>query len=174
MDLEEIELLFVLMETENKVYVIARSRLEEVDLAKILGKMGGGGHHSAASLTVKGKKIEEVEEMIREALSASLSFTRAKEVMSCPVKVISPSTTIGEALLILMRFGFSGLPIVDENGKLVGMIARRDVEKAFRHGLQNAPVKSFMSSQLVTVDPEDSIFKVRNLMVEKDIEEYRW
>ena len=31
-----------------------------------------------------------------------------------------------------------------------------------------------MSSQLVTVDPEDSIFKVRNLMVEKDIEEYRW
>ena len=49
------------------------------------------------------------------------------------------------------------------------MIARRDVEKAFRHGLQNAPVKSFMSSQLVTVDPEDSIFKVRNLMVEKDI-----
>ncbi|HOQ50306.1 MAG TPA: CBS domain-containing protein [Candidatus Atribacteria bacterium] len=169
MDLEEIELLFVLMETENKVYVIARSRLEEVDLAKILGKMGGGGHHSAASLTVKGKKIEEVEEMIREALSASLSFTRAKEVMSCPVKVISPSTTIGEALLILMRFGFSGLPIVDENGKLVGMIARRDVEKAFRHGLQNAPVKSFMSSQLVTVDPEDSIFKVRNLMVEKDI-----
>ena len=49
MDLEEIELLFVLMETENKVYVIARSRLEEVDLAKILGKMGGGGHHSAAS-----------------------------------------------------------------------------------------------------------------------------
>ncbi|HXL01616.1 MAG TPA: CBS domain-containing protein [Candidatus Atribacteria bacterium] len=169
MDLEEIELLFVLMETENKVYVIARSRLEEVDLAKILGKMGGGGHRSAASLTVKGKKIEEVEEMIREALAASLSFTRAKEVMSYPVKVVSPSTTIGEALLLLMRFGFSGLPVVDEDGKLVGMIARRDVEKAFRHGLQNAPVKSFMSSQLVTVDSEDSIFKVRNLMVEKDI-----
>ncbi len=73
MDLEEIELLFVLMETENKVYVIARSRLEEVDLAKILGKMGGGGHHSAASLTVKGK-IEEVEEMIREALSLSFFY----------------------------------------------------------------------------------------------------
>jgi len=169
MDLEEIELLFVLVEAENKVYVIARSRLEEVDLSKILGKMGGGGHRSAASLTVKGKKIEEVEKMIREALATSFSFTRAKEVMSYPVKVVSPSTTIGEALLILMRFGFSGLPVVDESGKLVGMIARRDVEKAFRHGLQNAPVKSFMSSQLVTVDPEDSIFTVRNLMVEKDI-----
>ncbi|MDI3543166.1 MAG: hypothetical protein PWP57_769 [Candidatus Atribacteria bacterium] len=169
MDLEEIELLFVLIETENKVYIIARSRLEEVDLAKILGKIGGGGHRSAASLTVKGKRIEEVEEMIRETLTSSLSFTRAKEVMSYPVKVVSPSTTIGEALLILMRFGFSGLPIVDEEGKLVGMIARRDVEKAYRHGLQNAPVKSFMSSQLVAVSPEDSIFKVRNLMVEKDI-----
>ena len=111
--------------------------------------------------------------MIREALATSLSFTRAKEVMSYPVKVVSPSTTIGEALLILMRFGFSGLPVVDESGKLVGMIARRDVEKAFRHGLQNAPVKSFMSSQLVTVDPEDSIFTVRNLMVEKILGEYR-
>ena len=70
------------METENKVYVIARSRLEEVDLAKILGKMEEEAIIVPLLLLSK-EKIEEVEEMIREALSASLSFTRAK---LCPVR----------------------------------------------------------------------------------------
>lgn len=169
MDLEEIEVLFALFEMENKVYVIARSHLEDVNLAEIIGKMGGGGHRSAASVAFKGKSLKEVKEEILRVLQQSLSFIKAKDVMSQPVKVIAPEQSVEEAFLTMIRFGFAGLPVVDNTGKLVGMIARRDVEKAMYHGLKNAPVKSFMSTHLVTVSPEDSVFRVRNLMVEKDI-----
>ena len=55
-------------------------------------------------LTVKGKN-REVEEMIREALSA-LFFYPGKGSYVLSGKVISPSTTIGEALLILMVWLF--------------------------------------------------------------------
>ncbi len=169
MDLEEIEVLFALFEMENKVYVIARSRLEDIDLTEIVGKMGGGGHRSAASVAFRHRPLYEVKEQILGILHQSLSFMQAREVMSQPVKVIVPEQSVEEAFLTMIRFGFSGLPVVDTTGKLVGMIARRDVEKAMYHGLKNAPVKSFMSTQLVTVSPEESVFRVRNLMVEKDI-----
>ncbi|MEN3185567.1 MAG: CBS domain-containing protein [Atribacterota bacterium] len=169
MDLEEIEVLFALFEMENKVYVIARSRLEDVNLTEIIGRMGGGGHRSAASVAFKGKSLKEVKEEILKVLEQSLSFIKAKDVMSQPVKVIAPEQSVEEAFLTMIRFGFAGLPVVDATGKLVGMIARRDVEKAMYHGLKNAPVKSFMSTHLVKVNPEDSVFRVRNLMVERDI-----
>ncbi|MGQ9622629.1 MAG: CBS domain-containing protein [Candidatus Caldatribacteriaceae bacterium] len=169
MEMEDIEIFFGIFSMENKVHVIARSRLEEVNLNDILGRMGGGGHKSAASATFRNKSLEEVREEIRVLLRQSISFTRAWEIMSHPVKTVSPEATVEEAFLLLMRFGFSGLPVVDRDGKLVGLIARRDVEKAVRHGLKNAPVRSFMSTQPITVEPDESIVKVRNLMVEKDV-----
>lgn len=169
MEMEDIEVFFGIFSMENKVHVIARSRLEEVNLNDILGKVGGGGHKSAASATFRNRGPEEVKEEIRVLLRQSISFTRAWEIMSHPVKTVSPEATVEEASLLLMRFGFSGLPVVDEDGKLVGLIARRDVEKAIRHGLKNAPVRSFMSTQPITVEPDESIVKVRNLMVEKDV-----
>uniref|UniRef100_A0A7V4WJK8 CBS domain-containing protein n=1 Tax=Candidatus Caldatribacterium saccharofermentans TaxID=1454753 RepID=A0A7V4WJK8_9BACT len=169
MEMEDIEVFFGIFAMENKVHVIARSRLEGVNLHEILGKIGGGGHQSAASATFRNRSPEEVQEEIRHLLYRSVSFTRAFEVMSHPVKTVSPETTIEEAFALLLRFGFSGLPVVDREGKLVGLIARRDVEKALHHGLRWAPVRSFMSSQLVTVGPEESLVRVRNLMVEKDV-----
>jgi len=95
-------------------------------------------------------------------------LVKAKDIMSYPVKVVSPSTTVEEAFLTMVRFGFSGLPVVEEN-HLVGLISRKDVEKAISHGLNNAPVKSFMNPRVISVGPEDSIFKVWQLMVEQDI-----
>ncbi|HSV31684.1 MAG TPA: CBS domain-containing protein [Atribacteraceae bacterium] len=169
MDLEEIEVLFAVFTLEEKVYIISRSRLEDVDLRKILEKMNGGGHRGAASTALKNITPEEAIRKLRNILRESLSFLRAYEIMSYPVKTIHVESSIREASLIMIRFGYSGLPVVNEMGSVVGLIARRDVEKAIHHGLQNAPVKSFMAPQVITVTPDSSIFQVRNLMVEKDI-----
>lgn len=169
MEMEDIEVFFGIFAMESKVHVIARSRLNEVRLNEILGSLGGGGHQSAASATFRNRSPEEVYEEIRSLLCQSVSMTRAADIMSHPVKAITPETTMEEAFATLMRFGFSGLPVVDEEGKIVGLIARRDIEKAIHHGLRRAPVRSFMSTDLVTVEPETSLVEIRNLMVEKDV-----
>ncbi|BER91977.1 CBS domain-containing protein [Thermatribacter velox] len=168
MDLEEIDVLFALFAMEEKTYVIARSRIEEIDLNCVLQELGGGGHRSAASCSVKGMSFSEVRQKIEEGMQRCVRLVKAREIMSHPVKVVSPSTTVEEAFSTMMRFGFSGLPVVEDN-KLVGLISRKDVEKAISHGLHNAPVKSFMNPQVISVEPEDSIFKVWQLMVEQDI-----
>ncbi len=169
MEMEDIEVFFGIFAMENKVHVIARSRLNEIRLNEILGKLGGGGHQSAASATFRHRSLEEVREEIRSLLRQSIALTRAVDIMSHPVKTVTPETTMEEAFKLLMRFGFSGLPVVNGEGRIVGLIARRDVEKAVHHGLRQAPVRSFMSTDLVTVEPDASLVEVRNLMVERDV-----
>jgi len=52
---------------------------------------------------------------------------------------------------------------------LVGIISRRDVDKAIKHGLQHAPVKGFMTTKVLTVDVEAPWEEVQRMMVQHDI-----
>jgi len=48
------------------------------------------------------------------------------EIMTQEVITISPQTPIVEAIGILIQHGFSGLPVVDNNGFLVGIVTEYD------------------------------------------------
>ncbi|MFT3671215.1 IMP dehydrogenase [Aestuariivirga sp.] len=61
---------------------------------------------------------------------------------------ISPNATIGELLAIKQQRKISGIPVVDEKGKLVGIITNRDVRFATD---MNAKVADLMTRQIVTV-----------------------
>ncbi len=51
----------------------------------------------------------------------------AKDIMSSPTISISKEQTVKEALDLLAKHGISGLPIVDENDKVVGIISDTDI-----------------------------------------------
>src|SRR3974390_475740 len=48
MDMENLQVLFAIAQMEDRVYVVGRSRLPEVNVGEILAEMGGGGHEFAA------------------------------------------------------------------------------------------------------------------------------
>jgi len=50
-DMENINVLFTLVRMDNRVHLVARSRLEMVDVSRIVDPFGGGGHATAASAT---------------------------------------------------------------------------------------------------------------------------
>jgi CBS domain-containing protein len=52
---------------------------------------------------------------------------RIKEVMTREVKSISPEASVKEALELLFKMQISGLPVVDPQGKLVGMFTEKEV-----------------------------------------------
>ncbi len=89
--------------------------------------------------------------------------------MSSPVRTIRPETTIAEAQRILLRYGHSGLSVVDTEGQLVGIISRRDLDIAFHHGFSHAPVKGYMTINLKTITPETTLPQIESLMVTYDI-----
>ncbi len=58
--------------------------------------------------------------------------------------VVSPDKTIFEAELLMSKYHISGIPVVDENGKLIGILTNRD--------LRFEPNRKLPVSQLMTKD----------------------
>jgi len=159
---------------EERVSIIGRSRSSaltpDLNLHDLFHDLGGGGHPRAASLTVKtinpGEILGNLIKAIRQQIPRS---PIARELMSSPVRTIRPETTIGEAQRILLRYGHSGLSVVDEDGSLQGIISRRDIDIALHHGFDHAPVKGYMTTTLKTITPETTLQDIESLMVTYDI-----
>jgi tRNA nucleotidyltransferase (CCA-adding enzyme) len=165
MDMENLQVLFALAQMEERVYVVGRSRLPEVNVGEILAEMGGGGHEFAASAAIKDKPLAQVEENLKQILNRRVRpLRRAKDIMSFPVKWVSPEVSLEGAELVLNRYSINALPVV-ENARLLGLISRQIVEKGIFHGLKDHPVKDYMSTPVATVGPEDTLAEIRDKLV---------
>ncbi len=51
---------------------------------------------------------------------------RASEIMVSPVKTIGPDATIEQAVELMLSSHVSGLPVVDADGRLIGLISEAD------------------------------------------------
>ncbi|WP_103077960.1 MULTISPECIES: CBS domain-containing protein [Petrotoga] len=163
------DVLFVVVKMGKSIYIVARSRIEEIDLNKILSLFGGGGHKKAGSAKTKGLRIQEVIDKIKKELKSSfVPVLKAKHIMSSPVRTILSFETVERAHELMFQTGHSGLPVISDN-KLVGIVTKKDIEKAMKHGLKNAPVKAIMSTNLKVADVETSLNQVRRIMAEADI-----
>jgi CBS domain-containing protein len=67
----------------------------------------------------------------RLALSGRMpAETPVREVMTTPVEMATLDTTPGQALATMVEYHYRHLPIVDDNGQLLGMLSIRDVLQA--------------------------------------------
>ncbi|MGK7950501.1 MAG: CBS domain-containing protein [Xenococcaceae cyanobacterium] len=157
-------------EPYTKLTVIGRSRLRETNLNELFTPFGGGGHSQAASVTIQTNEPENIFEQLVDRLQEQIPHPpKARDLMSSPVRTIRPDTTIEQAQRILFRYGHSGLSVVDETDKLVGIISRRDLDLALHHGFSHAPVKGYMTRNIKTITPDTSLPEIETLMVTYDV-----
>lgn len=52
---------------------------------------------------------------------------RARDIMSAPVTTVRPDTPIKEAAAVLAGHGFTALPVIDDEDRLVGVVTEADV-----------------------------------------------
>lgn len=93
----------------------------------------------------------------------------ARQFMSAPVRTIRPETTIMDANRLLLRYGHSGLCVVNHQGHLTGIVARRDLDIAMHHGFMNVPVKGWMKTDVKTITPDTPLPVIEDLMVTYDV-----
>ena len=154
----------------DSLSVVGRSRIDGTNLNELFKPLGGGGHPRAASINLHHvDPVATLAQLVQQLKAQLPQPLTARELMSSPVRTIRPDTTIAEAQRILLRYGHSGLSVVDENGSLVGVISRRDLDIALHHGFSHAPVKGYMTSHLHTITPDTLLPEIENLMVTYDI-----
>lgn len=153
-----------------RLSVIGRSRIDGIDLNKLFRPLGGGGHARAAAVTLKPENPEQTfHELITDLLQQVPSPPTAADLMSSPVRTIRPDTTIDQARRILLRYGHSGLSVVNDEDQLEGILSRRDLDIALHHGFGHAPVKGYMTAPVRTIDPDTPLPDIELMMVTYDI-----
>lgn len=168
-DVENLPVLFVLFKMGRKIRIIARSSLKEVDVNKILGSFGGGGHRSAASARVDGEDIESVRTKLENILKSNIKVRIfARDIMTRNVKTIPVDKKIMEAKRMLDKLRMKGAPVT-KNSRIVGIITSSDIRKALRYRYGHASVKGYMSRSVVTIKPDTPIHVMQKIMFEKDI-----
>lgn len=95
--------------------------------------------------------------VVQEITRAQKLEFRVGQVMTREVVAVNPSTSLKELKEILRKRRISGVPVVDDNGDLVGIISIEDLLRAFEQGAINATVGERMSTTLITVQESESV-----------------
>lgn len=99
-----------------------------------------------------------------------MSEKTVSEIMTCPVVTISEKKSLVEAIRLLLRFHISGMPVLDEDENLSGILSELDILNFALSGSASATkVSEVMSTEIVSFSPEDAIEKAINTFAEKRI-----
>jgi tRNA nucleotidyltransferase (CCA-adding enzyme) len=149
--------------------VIGRGQSEGLDVGAIMRSMGGGGHPRAGSAQLKAVHADAVEQSIRDSIQGNQrSSVQISDLMSFPVSTVTSQTTMEEVAMRLRHQGITGIPVVDD-GRIVGMISRRDFRRVRKESKLKLPVKAFMSTRVLTIAPGKSPKQAAAIMVKHDV-----
>ncbi len=154
----------------DRCMVIGRSNLEQLNIGVIMRSMGGGGHPGAGSALLKSTNPDVIEEMIVEMIKGNQQTSvMLSDIMSYPVVTITEDTPVEDVAMILRETGCTGVPVMDKEDRLVGVISRRDFRKIRKNRHMQSQVKAFMSRDVITIDHTRSAINAARLMIKHDI-----
>lgn len=160
--------LFLLIQMRNEIQLVARSKSELIDVAEIARAFGGGGHTTAAAALIHSRGLKTQQKKLLRLLEEHIEpHTTVHDIMSYGVRVLAPSDTIAHAAEQARRWGHEGFPVVAKK-KLVGVLTRREIDRALHHKLQKQPVSRFMSEP-ISVAPTDSVEQLQRAMTEHSL-----
>ncbi|MBF0201714.1 MAG: CBS domain-containing protein [Desulfamplus sp.] len=154
----------------DRCMVIGRSNLEQINIGIIMRSLGGGGHPGAGSALLKSTNPDVIEEMLMEMVQGNQQGSiMLSDIMSYPVVTVNEDTIIDQVAMILRDTGCTGVPVVDGEGCLKGIISRRDFRKIKKESHMQSPVKAFMSREVITIEHSRSAIDAARLMIRHDI-----
>jgi len=133
----------------------AMDTVTEAKMAISIAREGGiGVIHKNMSIEEQAKQVKSVK--------------RAENGMINTPVTIEPAKTVGDALNLMAEYKIGGIPVVDENKKLVGIVTNRDLrfEKNFKK-----PISLVMTKEkLITTETGTSLEQATDILQQHKIE----
>lgn len=172
-DFHETDAIFIVVDLGDVVQVVARSTTDEVDVGKVAKGLGGGGHARAAAAPVRdrGDGVQGVRDQIVALLEEhSRAAITVHQIMSVGrPQTLTPDMRVEAAAELMRRYGHEGFPVIrtlpDGREEILGVLTRREADRALNHNLGDQPVSRFMRSGAVQIAPDASIPELRRLMI---------
>ncbi|VAW96277.1 hypothetical protein MNBD_GAMMA20-1119 [hydrothermal vent metagenome] len=99
-----------------------------------------------------------------------------RDYMTTTLFTLQQSLEVLRAVRILVEHDISGAPVVDENGKLVGILTERDCMRidleAGYYEDYGGRVENYMSRNVVSVEPDMSILELAKRFIDAPYRRY--
>ena len=119
----------------------------------------------------RGVQVIKDDDSKRQAMAVS-------DYMSTRLITFSPDQHMHDVIEVLLKNKVSGGPVVDEEGKLVGVVSEGDCMKEVVRGKYNnmpnlsGNVSDHMTSDVISISPETNIFDAARMFLEKRIRRF--
>lgn len=143
------------IEIKAPIVSAAMDTVTESALAIAIAREGGiGVIHKNMSIEEQAKHVKEVK--------------RAENGMIYEPVTIHPNETVGDALNLMQEFHIGGIPVVDNDNKLIGIVTNRDLR--FQQNVRR-PIKEVMTSEgLITTSKTTDLNHAASILQEYKIE----
>jgi tRNA nucleotidyltransferase (CCA-adding enzyme) len=165
-DTLEPDALFVAVEMPESLLLVCRSAGQGIDAATIAAHFGGGGHARAAAATIYDRPLPQLlDELWHTIQQQAHPAARVADLMSYGVQTVESDKPVSAIVRQMRRIGHEGFPVV-EDGRVIGLLTRREVDRATEHGLGELKLRDIMTTGSITVRPDDPVAVLEKRMVE--------
>jgi CBS domain-containing protein len=81
----------------------------------------------------------------------------AKDIMTRDVITVSPTATVKNLAMTLIKNQISGAPVAGKNGKIIGVVSEADIVAK-----KGKDVKTIMSKNIISVTEETAVEEIAN------------
>jgi CBS domain-containing protein len=83
----------------------------------------------------------------------------AKDIMTRDIVTVTPTMTIKQLAMTLIKNQVSGAPVVGRNGKIIGVVSEADIVAK-----KGKDVKAIMTKKIISVDEETRVEEIAQIM----------
>ena len=163
----EADAMFALGRMGERIYLVARSTVPQINASEVASYFGGGGHPTAAAASIKDSSLDKAESTLVNIIKKETRpRITARDIMTFPIITLNMDATIDEASETLNRYNINAAIVQSKDERVIGVITRQVVSRAQGHNLGAAKIDDYMIRDIKFIRPDAPVWEIRTLIID--------
>ncbi|MGD9031140.1 MAG: CBS domain-containing protein [Desulfobacteraceae bacterium] len=97
-------------------------------------------------------------------------MVKAKDIMSATVTTVHEYANVMEVIKLLVEHNVTGLPVVDDSGRLLGMVTEKDILMLLLYdpNVKGKTVTDLMTTEIIHFDEDENLMTIFESLVQRN------